>query len=87
MGDVITIPGRVKHALRNTSSLVSVTTLLVTQSELYNFFREIAKPFDRSQRPAPLTPTAMQELLAAAAKYGFWMASPDENAAIGLSIG
>jgi quercetin dioxygenase-like cupin family protein len=85
MGDVIAIPSNVKHALRNRSSL-PVTLALVTKSHLYAFFRELAKPFDPNQRPAPLTPEEMQELFEVAAKYGYWMASPDENAAIGLSI-
>ena len=85
MGDVIAIPSNVKHALRNRSSL-PVTLALVTKSRLYAFFRELAKPFDPNQRPAPLTPEEMQELFEVAAKYGYWMASPDENAAIGLSI-
>jgi hypothetical protein len=59
----------------------------VTKSELYKFFRELAKPFDAKQRPAPPTPEAMQELFRVAAKYGYWLASPEENAAIGLKIG
>jgi quercetin dioxygenase-like cupin family protein len=37
-GGVLAIPGNVKHALRNTSS-TPTTVLLVTQEELYNFFR------------------------------------------------
>jgi quercetin dioxygenase-like cupin family protein len=86
-GDVITIPGHVKHALRNSSSLVPVSSLLATQSELYKFFREIAKPFDPAQPPAPPTPADLQELLAATSKHGYWMASPEENASIGLTIG
>ena len=85
VGDVIAIPSNVKHALRNRSSL-PVTLALVTKSHLYAFFRELAKPFDPNQRPAPLTPEETQELFEVAAKYGYWMASPDENAAIGLSI-
>lgn len=85
VGDVVTIPGSVKHALRNSSSL-PMTLALVTKSGLYKFFRELAKPFDARQRPAPPTPEAIQEFFQLAAKYGYWLASPEENAAIGLSI-
>jgi hypothetical protein len=85
MGEVVTIPGSVKHALRNSSSL-PMTVALVTKSELYNFFRELAKPFNAKQLPAPPTPEAMQELFRVATKYGYWLASPEENAAIGLNI-
>jgi hypothetical protein len=51
-GGVLTIPGNVKHAVRNTSS-TPTTVILVTQDELYNFFRSLAKPFEASQMPAP----------------------------------
>ena len=85
VGDVIIIPGSVRHALRNSSS-VPVTLVLVTKSELYSFFRELARPFDPSQPAATPAPEAMQQLFEVAAKYGYWLASPAENAAIGLNI-
>ena len=85
-GGVVAIPGKVKHALRNTSS-TPTTVLLVTQDELYNFFRSIAKPFEAGQMLAPPSPEDMQQLLAAAAKYHYWMGSPEENAMIGISLG
>ena len=84
-GGVVVIRSNVKHALRNGSSL-PVTLALVTKSELYAFFRELAKPFDSNQRPTPPTPVEIQELFAVAAKYGYWLASPEENAAIGLYL-
>ena len=83
---VVAIPGNVKHALRNTSS-TPTTVLLVTQEELYNFFRSIAKPFEAGQLPAPPSPEDMQQLFAVAAKYHYWMGSPEENATIGISLG
>ena len=82
----VAIPGNVKHAIRNTSS-TPTTVLLVTQDELYNFFRSIAKPFEAWQEPAPPSPEDVQRLLAAAAKYHYWMGSPEENAMIGISPG
>jgi quercetin dioxygenase-like cupin family protein len=84
VGDVATIRGNVKHALRNNSAL-PVTSVTVTKSELYEFFREVAKPFDPNQRPAPPTAEEMQKLFAVAAKYGYWLASIEENEAIGLT--
>jgi quercetin dioxygenase-like cupin family protein len=84
-GEVVTVPGGVQHALRNTSSRPTITAL-VTKSDLYRFFREVAKPFDPNRRPAPPTPEVVQELFAASARYGFWMGSPEENAAIGLQL-
>jgi len=85
VGDAVTIPGSVKHALRNRSD-VPVTLAVVTKSDLYKFFREVAKPFDPNQRPSPPTSQDMKDLVAVAAKYGYWIASPEENAAIGLAV-
>jgi len=59
---------------------------VVTKSELYAFFRELAKPFDPNLHPAPPTVEEIPELFAAAAKYGYWLASPEENAAIGVRM-
>jgi quercetin dioxygenase-like cupin family protein len=84
-GDVLAIPGGVKHALRNTSS-TPATTLLVAQAELYKFFREIARPCG-VQLPAPPPPEEMQKLFTAAAKYHYWIGSQADNAAIGISLG
>jgi hypothetical protein len=83
-GDVATIPGNVKHALRNSSSL-PVTSVTVTKTELYEFFREVAMPFDPNQPPVPPTVEVMQKLFDVAAKHGYWLASREENAAIGIT--
>jgi hypothetical protein len=52
---------------------------LVTKSELYAFFRELAKPFDPDQRPVSPTPEAMQELFEIAARHKYWMATKGER--------
>jgi hypothetical protein len=49
-------------------------------------FRELARPFDPNRPPAPPTPDEMQQLFSVAEKYEYWLASPDENAAIGISL-
>jgi quercetin dioxygenase-like cupin family protein len=82
--EVICIPGGVKHALRNSSS-APVTVLLATTPNIYGFFRELEKPFHPDEPAGPPTPEDMQHLLTLAAKYNYWIASPQENAAIGLT--
>ena len=84
-GEVVSIPGNVRHALRNTSPS-PITLITVSKHELYSFFRELARPFDPNRPPAPPTPEEMQQLFSAAQKYEYWLASPDENAAIGISL-
>jgi quercetin dioxygenase-like cupin family protein len=83
-GEVVSIPGNVRHALRNTSPS-PISSIIVSKNELYNFFRELARPFDPNSPPAPPTPEEMQQLFSVAEKYEYWFASPDENAAIGIS--
>jgi hypothetical protein len=85
VGAVAAVPGNVKHALCNISSLPG-TIVLVTTSKMPEFFGEVSKPFDPKRRPAPPTPEEMKTFLGTVARYGYWVASPEENAAIGVSL-
>ena len=85
VGAVVPVPSNVKHALRNTSSLPAIM-VVVTTSKMYEFFSEISKPFDPKRRPAPPTSEEMTTFLGTVARYGYWLASPEENAAIGISL-
>jgi quercetin dioxygenase-like cupin family protein len=84
-GEVVSIPGNARHALRNTSPSAT-TTITVNKQELYSFFRELAQPFDPNSPPAPPGPEEMQQLFSVAEKYKYWLASPEENAAIGILL-
>jgi quercetin dioxygenase-like cupin family protein len=85
-GDVVTIAGGVKHALRNPGE-IAVSTILVTQEQVYRFFLELGEPLNPGASPAVPTPEVMQHLFEVAARYGYWIGSPSENAAIGISLG
>jgi quercetin dioxygenase-like cupin family protein len=82
-GEVVSIPSGVKHALRNTSSSTPVKALLTTTPNIYGFFHELSRPSQSNGRP---TEEEMQRLFKLAAKYGYWMASPEENEAVGISL-
>ena len=84
-GEVVSIPGNVRHAIRNTSSN-AISLVNVSKQEHYGFFRELARPFDPNSPAAPPTPEEMQRLFIAAKKYEYWLASPEENASIGISL-
>lgn len=84
-GHTVTMQGNTKHALRNTSALPA-TAVVVTTLKLYEFFREVSKPFDPSQSPTPPSPDELQEFIRTVERYGYWMGPPEENAAIGLSL-
>ena len=85
MGDVVTIPGNTKHAWRNSSTFPAVM-MMVTTSRMYQFLRELTTPFDPHQPASPPTREEIQQIFEAAARYGHWMGSPEDNAAIGLSL-
>jgi quercetin dioxygenase-like cupin family protein len=84
-GNIVSVPGNTKHALRNSSPLPA-TAVIVTTSKLYSFFQEVSKPFDRDRKATRPTPEEIQRLTETAARYGYWMGSPEENAAIGLIL-
>jgi quercetin dioxygenase-like cupin family protein len=84
-GDVVTIQANVKHAIRNSCSSPA-RTLTATKLELYEFLRQLAKPFDPIHYEDAPTPQAMQALVAASTKHQYWRASMEENAAIGLTL-
>jgi quercetin dioxygenase-like cupin family protein len=81
-GDIVSISGNAKHALRNSSPLPAAM-VIVTTSKLYSFFKEVSKPVDQD-RATPPTPEEIQKLIETASRYGYWMGSPEENVAIGL---
>lgn len=83
-GDFLQITGSAKHAFRNRSDECAIL-LVQTTIRMGNFFREIGVP-GRAYSDAPVgpSPDALQRFLAVAEKYRYWLASPDENAAIGI---
>lgn len=86
VGDVVTIRGGVKHALRNRGSTL-VMTILISDEQLYRFFQELADPLDPASGPPPPTPAVMEKLFEVAARYKYWIGSPAENASIGIDLG
>ena len=71
-GDVLDVPGHVRHARRNRSR-APADMILVSTGTIGRFFREIVgKDLD--------------EFLAICDRYGYWNATPEENAAIGLTV-
>jgi quercetin dioxygenase-like cupin family protein len=82
-GDVFDAPGGLKHAWRNASG-ASVQLLFVTQMRLARFFRDIGRPMADHRAP---TPADIRRLADVAHAYGYWLGSPADNAAVGISIG
>ena len=84
-GDVFDIPGGIRHALRNLRH-ESVCLLTVTTDRLAQFFRDVGRD-PAELRPGPPPPDAVAKFAEVAVARGHWLATPAENAAIGLSFG
>ena len=85
-GDVMAIAGGVKHALRNPEE-IPVSAILVTQEQLCRFFLELGERLEPGASALLPSPEVMQQFFQVAARYGYWIGSPSENAAIGINIG
>jgi quercetin dioxygenase-like cupin family protein len=83
-GDFIEIPGGVKHAFRNTTGVPAVQ-LVATTSPLGRFFQEIGKLVTGISPPSR-TPDDLEQLKQIAARYGYWLGSPEENSAVGIPL-
>ncbi len=83
-GELIVIPPGVRHAWRNHTS-ASVRVLSFAGTNIFAVMRKVAIPAGRTQA-APPTVEFLQELQQVAAGSGNWLATPEENAAIGLRL-
>ena len=70
-GDVLHVPGHIRHAWRNRSD-GPADMYLVSTGTIARFFREVAAEPER--------------FLEISAGFGYWNATPEENAAIGLTV-
>jgi mannose-6-phosphate isomerase-like protein (cupin superfamily) len=85
-GDVFHVPEGARHAFRNPSR-VPVRMLVVSTPKLGRFFREIGRPLDPQEPPAwPPARERVAHLLGVARRYGYWNATAEENARVGLSL-
>lgn len=83
--DIFDVAGGLKHAWRNTSD-VSASVVFVVPMRLARFFREAAQPLATVKPGAP-APEELQRFLELTHAYGYWVGSPADNAAVGLTLG
>ncbi len=84
-GDFIEVPSDAKHGFRNRSQH-PVIQLITTTSKLGRFFQEVGRPITQDRLVSPPSPDEIQRFLKAARRYGYRLATPEENAAIGISL-
>jgi quercetin dioxygenase-like cupin family protein len=84
-GDFIEVPSKAKHAFRN-SSQHPVVQLITMTSKLGRFFQEVGRPINQGATVSPPLPDELQRFLKTAERYGYWLATPEENALVGISL-
>lgn len=82
-GDYIHVPAGAQHAWRNVSN-EPVVSLIITSKRLGQFFQETGRPV--TGEPQPVTHQDLARFAAVSARYGYWNATPEENAAVGIHI-
>jgi quercetin dioxygenase-like cupin family protein len=82
-GDYVHVPGDSQHAWRNVSG-EPVVTLIITTKRMGQFFQEVGRPVMDAARPP--TPEQLARFAAVSARYGYWNATPEENAAVGIQM-
>ena len=85
VGDLIEIPSNAKHAFRNRSQN-PVLNLLFTTSKHGRYFQEIGRRFVSGECVRPPTLDEIQHFLETARRYGYWFATPEENASVGITV-
>jgi quercetin dioxygenase-like cupin family protein len=84
-GEFIQVDSGVKHGVLNRSTKPA-TSLIVTSAKLGRFFKEIGRPIAPGSEAEMPTADELQHLMEAAKRYGYWMATSAENAAVGIPL-
>ena len=80
-GDYIRMPGGTAHGWHNVSSEPFVA-LVITTPTLGKFFLEAGRPIEQASQP-PISEDFVR-FANVSVQYGYWNASPEENAAVSI---
>lgn len=83
-GDVLDVPGNVKHAFRNHSE-VNVTLLMTSTVNMGRYYLDIGRPVTGAPLPPP-TPEDLQHFAQVSKEYGYWFGDAEANAAVGITL-
>jgi quercetin dioxygenase-like cupin family protein len=84
-GDFIEVPSEAKHGFRNRSKN-PVVQLITTTSRLGRFFQEVGRSKTQCERVSSPSSNEIERFMKTAERYGYWLATPEENAAVGISL-
>jgi quercetin dioxygenase-like cupin family protein len=83
-GDIFHVPGGAKHAFRNHST-ESAVSMIVSTCRLGSFLRSIGTS-QETPHASSVSPERIRHFLTTSEKFGYWNASPEENARFGLHL-
>ena len=81
--ETLHVLGRARHAFRNVSDRPAVS-IIATTCRMARFFRELAAA--TAERTGAPSEAALRRFAEIAARYGYWNATPEENARVGLTM-
>jgi quercetin dioxygenase-like cupin family protein len=84
-GDFRHVAQGFRHAWKNQSNEPAVAIIVIT-SRLGRFFQEIGRPVAPDAPTKPPSLTDVQSFAEVAARYHHWLASAEENAAVGINL-
>ena len=84
-GDIFHVPGHAKHAWRNDGDVPAVM-LVISTSKIGRFFRELATAAVPDAPNTDLSPEQILRFHEISRRYGYWNASPEENARVGINV-
>lgn len=85
-GDIFHVPGGAKHAFRNDGREEAVM-IIASTAKIGRFFRELGVPVTLGPPPpGPPSTNQVQRFVEMSARYGYWNASPEENARVGIEL-
>jgi hypothetical protein len=80
-GDYIRVAGNAPHAHRNIADEPAVD-LVITTAAMGRFFREVGRPVGSP----PPTADEVARFAETASRFGYLLATPEENAAVGITL-
>ena len=83
-GELVDVLSNTKHAWRNASE-ASASMLIVTTVRMGVFLQQVSSPVEANPN-AGSADAQRAHFRKLVEEYGYWLASPEENEAIGLSI-
>jgi quercetin dioxygenase-like cupin family protein len=84
-GEVFHVPGHAPHAWRNRSDAPAVMNIVST-AKIGRFFREVGTPVTAADGTPTPPEDVLLRFLEVSERYGYWNATPEENASVGLTV-